>query len=166
VERRKAARREPATAFDTVDLVSEEATGSNFENGNVENNSATEEAAYVEKDSTEMLVDTNNNISLLKLRVDQLNETNEKLSENIKMYDDTLEQLNDKLMKLAKENLVLKDKVLVTTMFYDTFRDEMKDKFGYDSEKNWQEILKKEQLEKEKFSCINCVFASKFEPGL
>ena len=37
---------------------------------------------------------------------------------------------------------------MVKTMFYDTFRDEMKDKFGYDSdeeaEKHWQEQLKKD----------------------
>ena len=51
---------------------------------------------------------------------------------------------------------------MVTTMFYDTFRDEMKDKFGYDSdeeaEKNWQE--------KEEFSCDKCVFVSKSEAGV
>ena len=59
---------------------------------------------------------------------------------------------------------------MVKTMFYDTFRDEMKDKFGYDSdeeaEKNWQEILAKEQREKEEFSCDKCVFVSKSEAGV
>ena len=49
---------------------------------------------------------------------------------------------------------------MVKTMFYDTFRDEMKEKFGYDSdeeaEKNWQEILEKDL----------CVFVSKSEAGL
>ena len=111
--------------------MSEEATGSNFENGRVDTNSAAEEVADVEKDSTELIaaeeVDTNNTISLFKLKVDQLKETNEKLNENIKFCDETLEELNDKLRNLAKEDLELEDKVMVTTMFYDTFRDEMKD---------------------------------------
>ena len=46
------------------------------------------------------------------------------------MCDDTLKDLTDKLSDLAKDNLVLKDKFMVTTMFYDSLRDEMKDKIG------------------------------------
>ena len=46
----------------------------------------------------------------------------------------------------------------------------MKDRFGYDSdeeaEKIWQEILLKDQLEKDKFFCRKCVFVSKSEAGL
>ena len=59
---------------------------------------------------------------------------------------------------------------MVTQMFYDGFRDEMREKFGYDSdeeaEKNWQEILKKDELEKFKFICDKCEFARKSEAGL
>ena len=68
---------------------------------------------------------------------------------------------------MSEENLELKQSIMVTRMIYDGFRDEMKEKFGYDldevAEKNWQEILKKDELERNKFSCDKCVFASKSE---
>ena len=55
-------------------------------------------------------------------------------------------------------------------MFYDGFRDEMREKFGYDSdedaEEHWQELLRKEKLAQEKYSCDKCDFATKTEAGL
>ena len=46
----------------------------------------------------------------------------------------------------------------------------MKDKFGFDSdqeaERNWQEHLEKDKLEKDKFSNCQCIFISKTEAGL
>ena len=46
----------------------------------------------------------------------------------------------------------------------------MKDKFEYDSdeeaERNWQEYLERDRLEKEKLSCGKCDFVSKTEAGL
>ena len=84
-------------------------------------------------------------------------------NEDIRIQNDTIEKLKDEIRNLAKENLELKDRIMVTTMFYDTFRDEMKDKFGYDSdeeaEKNWQEILKKDQTER-KSSLVISVYLS------
>ena len=51
-------------------------------------------------------------------------------------------------------------------MFYKGFRDEMRDRFGYDSdedaERNWQEILKKDQQEKGQFKYDKYDFTSKF----
>jgi hypothetical protein len=48
---------------------------------------------------------------------------------------------------LSNKNLELKNSIMMTRMFYDGFRDEMRNKLCYDSdeeaEKNWQEILKK-----------------------
>ena len=99
-----------------------------------------------------------------------MKERNDYLNKEINICDEAIEKLNEKVKNLEEENLELKDKIMVTTMFYDTFKDEMKDGFGYDSdeeaEQNWQEILKKEQLEKDKFSCDKCVFVSKSEAGL
>ena len=54
---------------------------------------------------------------------------------------------------------------MVTQMFYNGFRDEMRERFGYDSdedaEQHYQELLKKDQMEKAKFSCDKCGFTSK-----
>ena len=61
-------------------------------------------------------------------------------------------------------------KIMVTQMFYDGFWDDMRDKFGYDydedAENHYQELLKKDQMEKENFSFDKCVFSSKSEAGL
>ena len=161
-ERRKAAQSEPAVTFETVDLVAEEATHTNSHHKNEDVNSATEEVATVDEDSPVQTA-AEEEVNLLK-------ETNEKLNNAIVVREDTIEELNDKLKKLSDENLELKQSVMVTQMFYDGFRDEMKEKFGYDSdeeaEKNWQEILKKDELERNKFSCDKCAFASKSEAGL
>ena len=35
-----------------------------------------------------------------------------------------------------------------------------------EAETNWQEVLKKDQLEEEKYSCDKFMFASKLEAGL
>ena len=78
--------------------------------------------------------------------------------------------MKEKVVNLTKENVELNERILVTQMFYDGFRDEMRNKFGYDSdedaEEHYQELLKKDQLEKENNSWDKCVFASKTEAGL
>jgi predicted RNase H-like nuclease (RuvC/YqgF family) len=88
----------------------------------------------------------------------------ERFIEDIKIRDDTIEELNEKVRNLAKENTELNDRIMVTQMFYDGFRDEMRDRFGYDSDEDakehYQELLKKDLLEKLKYSCDKCVFAS------
>ena len=82
--------------------------------------------------------------------------------------DDDIEELNEKVKNLSEKNLELKERIIVITMFYDTFKDEMKDIFDSDekAEKNWQVLLKKDQLEQDKFSCENFVFVSKSEACL
>ena len=166
-ERRKAARSE--TAIETVDMVAEEATNSideeTNENSNI--NSATEE---VQDSSDKVVTEEEATSGKVSESVEKLKERNDDLNKDIKICDDSIEQLKEKVKNLEEENLELKNKIMVTTMFYDMFKDEMKDRFGYDSdeeaEQNWQEILKKEQLEKDKLSCDKCVFVSKSEAGL
>ena len=125
-------------------------------------NSATEEVTVVDEVTPEQ--------AAAEEVDDLLKETNETLNKDIIIRDNTIEELNDKLRNLSNENLELKNSIMVTQMFYDGFRDEMREKFGYDSdeeaEKNWQEILKKDELEKLKFTCDKCEFASKSEAGL
>ena len=102
--------------------------------------------------------------------VRELKEANDKFSEDIRIRDDTIEKLNEKVRSMTKENEELGFRIVEKTMFYDTFKDEMRDKFGYDSdeeaERNWQEILRKEKLEKKKYSCEQCGFIGKSEGGL
>ena len=100
----------------------------------------------------------------------QLNEADQKSNEKVRLCNITIEELNDKIKEASKENQELRNSISAKTTFHELFRDEMKDKFGYDSdeeaERNWQEHLEREKLDQNKFSCGQCVFNSKTEAGL
>ena len=78
--------------------------------------------------------------------------------------DEKIEALEEKIKSIEKENIVLQERIVVKTMFYDTFKDEMREKFGYDSdeeaERNWREVLEREN------SCDQCTFVGKSDVGL
>ena len=100
----------------------------------------------------------------------QLNEADQKFNEKVRVSNITIEELNDKIKKASKENQELQNSISAKTTFHELFRDEMKDKFGYDSdeeaERNWQEHLERDKLDKNELSCGQCVFNSKTEAGL
>ena len=126
-----------------------------FSDKDADINTAIEEVASVEevpsKETGADEVATKKEISEL---VKELKEANDKFSEAIRDRDDTSDKLIERVRAIDKDNEELKDRILVKTMFYDSFRDEMRDNFGYDSdeedEKNWQEILKKDKLKKKR----------------
>ena len=142
--------------------IAEEASNSDSSNAKVNINSATGEVTVDDEETPEQ--------AAAEDAVELLEEKNEKLNKDIATIDNTIEELNVKLKNVYEENQELKQSFMVTRMNYDGFRDEMKEKFGYDSdeeaEKNWQEILKKRDLERNKISCDKCEFTSKTEAGL
>ena len=56
-------------------------------------------------------------------RVKEFQEANEKITEVIRVCDYTIDKSNE-------DNEELRDRIMVKTMFYDSFRDEMHEKFG------------------------------------
>ena len=66
------------------------------------------------------------------------------IGEVIEIHDNTIAELKEKVGNLSKENLELNERIMVTQMFYDGFRDDMREKFGYDSdeddERNYQAL--------------------------
>ena len=154
----QAAKPPHATADTAAKVVAEEATSKDT-NENDEINSATEQVTIAEEHATIEEVAAINTIG-----------ESGRLNEDLKIHDVTIEELNEKVRNLTKENIELNDRNMVTQMFYDGFRDEMRDRFGYDSdedaEEHYQELLKKDLLEKLKYSCDKCVFASESKVGL
>jgi hypothetical protein len=134
---------------------------------------ANEKVENDESESGEIATDV---VEHINNATDEVTVVDEAMSEqaaaagDIIIRDKTIEELNEKLRNLSSENLELKNSIMVTQMFYDGFRDERREKFGYDSdeeaEKNWQEVLKRDELEKSKFTCDKCEFGSKSEAGL
>ena len=132
------------------------------------------EAVAEEAVAEEATKDTNENAkmhsSTEQVKGAEESDVSERFNDIIKNRDETIEELKEKVANLTRDNLELKERVMVTQMFYDGFRDEMRNKFGYDSgedaEEHWQELLKKDQLEQEQYSCDKCDFATKTEAGL
>ena len=154
----QAAKPTPSTADTAATVIAEEATSKDT-NENDEINSATEQVTIAEEHATIEEVAASNTIG-----------ESGRFNEDLKIRDDTIEELNEKVRNLSKENIELNDRIMVTQMFYDGFRDEMRDRFGYDSdedaEEHYQELLKKDTLEKVKYSCDKCVFSSESKVGL
>ena len=73
---------------------------------------------------------------------EKIKEADEKYNAEIKVRDIAIEVLNSKFREASKENEDLRNSLSAETAFHELFRDEMKDKFGYDSdeeaERHWQ----------------------------
>ena len=110
--------------------VAEEATKDTNENAKI--NPSTEEVSVAEKYATTEEAAAKKTIGISERR----------FKDDIKKRDDTIEELKEKVSNLYKENLELKEKNMVTQMFYDGFRDEMREKFGYDSDEDAEEQRK------------------------
>ena len=168
-ERRQEARRQAERQAVDHESIAEKATEVSDDSANTVHTAA--EGVALENDLTftsgAEIASARSKISSLTT---QLKEADQKFNEQIRFRDDTIEDLNNKIREASEENEGLKLSISAKTMFYDLFKDEMKDKFGYDSdeeaERNWQEHLEKEKLEKDKFSCCQCIFISKTEAGL
>ena len=112
-ERRKAARKEAATATETSDVGAEQAPNYNLNNESADINTTTEEVAFVEEAIVAEEVAAINKITELEVEFD---ERNKKLNDDIITRDDTIVELNEKVRAMAKENGELSDRIMVKTM--------------------------------------------------
>ena len=96
---------------------------------------------------------------------------NENIIEELKLRNETIVELAEKVKTMTGEILELEDRLMVKTTFYDIFKDEMKDRYGYDSdeeaEQNYQEMLERDRVEKVNYlKCEKCEYIGKTENGV
>ena len=98
--------------------------------------------------------------------VDRLTESLNNLTKEKSDCEDKIECLTKKIDDCEKENEELKDTIMAKTMFYDTFKDEMKDRFGYDSDEEAEACYQQLIKDQEDISCDQCSFVAKNKQGL